>query len=798
MRPPLRDFTLPVLVLTIGVLIAGSGIAGIIRDMAAVLPAQWLSPGRVHTLDMVWWLRRCLAASQCPRPVAALVGSSIAAHGRALWCGLLGITASAAWLGVLRLRSLRLPRSIGSARFASRAELHNLTHRSPGAWFPLGYARRRPLPGHLRCPTAFSAPVTAWAHPVRLPEEDLARHVLIVGLTGAHKTTALTFPVLLEAARAGVSVVALDLKYGEEDSLARVAPEWMRCGRDVLVFAPVDPVSLRWNPLASCRSLGEAHRLASFLFDDADATDPDLLYWVGAERHVCAALIFATATDGNLPTLERLRSLCAAGPGAVHSYVQTHPITQFLTAHLGAYRAMLPKDEAGILQGIASRLDAWSDEAVCRATGGGDDWEQIDFGRLRREPVLLIVGVPQTARSRLRWLCHLFLQDLASCLLRPREPHEEVRVLQVLEELPAWGPLPGLADHLATFRSRHVSVLATIQSEAQGASVYGSDGWAAVAANLVTKIYFTSLADFDAERLSRFLGTALAEDVARSRGWGSGGSRGQEYRRQIPLPLRRPEELQGIGTHEDEILVRCPRLPPARLWCPPFFARPEYRRRVPDLPPSTADLVVYHHLRHRSTQDDPARARGRLSLARALTDCGPPVPLPATAHTQTPSADDLPVAGARDEVAHQPRPNMVAAAEVPDASPAPSSGLGPPDAATVASSATAQDVGLLTQFVERLVSHLAGPWMPGRPRPFVRGVHRIGRLVEVRVDPEVALRLCGGPATTPAIIGRWAALRWVRRVRPVFVLEKRAIEALDASLRRRLADACSPEAGARL
>lgn len=790
MRPPLPDFTLPVLVLTIGVWIAGSGITGITRDISAALPVQRPSPGRVHPPDMAWWLRRCLAVSQCRGPVAGLLGSSIAVHGRVLWCGLLGITAAAAWLGALHIRLLRPPRSIGSARFASRTELHNLTHRSPGAWFPLGYAWRRPLPGCLRHAAAFFSPVMAWAHPVRLPEEDLGRHVLVLGLTGAHKTTSVTFPVLLEAAHAGVSVVALDLKYGEEDSLARVAPEWMRCGRAVLVFAPVDPLSLRWNPLASCRSLGEAHRLASLLFDEGDTADTDPLYWMGAERHVCAALIFAIATDGNLPTLERLRALCAAGPGAVHSYVQTHPVAQFLTVHLGAYLAMLPKDEAGILQGIASRLDAWSDEVVCRATGGGDDWEQIDFGRLRREPLLLIVGVPQTARSRLRWLCRLFLRDLASCLLRPRGPHEEVRVLQVLEELPAWGPLPGLADHLATFRSRHVSVLATIQSEAQGASVYGSDGWAAIAANLVTKIYFASLADFDAERLSRFLGTALAEDVARSRGWGSGGSRGQEHRRQIPLPLRRPEELQGIGTDEEEILVRCPRLPPARLWCPPFFTRPEYRRRVPDFPPSTADLVVYHHLRHLSTQDDPARARGR-----AVNDCGPPAPLPLPPHTQTAGANDLRVAGAHDEVAHHPCPNMVAAVDVPDASLAPASGLRPPDAATVASSATAQDVGLLTRFVERLVNHLTGPRLQDRPRLFVRGVHRIGRLVEVRVDPEVALRLCGDPAATPAIIRRWAALHWVRRVRPVFVLERRAIEALDASLRRRLSDACSPEPG---
>jgi type IV secretory pathway TraG/TraD family ATPase VirD4 len=736
MRPSLKDFALPCLVLIMGISIAGSGTVGILYDMAGALPIRRAPPGGIRPVDAMWWLRGCLVTPGCRVSVRALLATSAAAHARVVWFGCLAALLSTVWLTALRVREQRSRRPIRDARFASSGELRRRMRRSSGAWFPLGYAG------------------VGWSQPIRLPEEAFARHVLVLGLTGAHKTTAVTFPVLLEASHAGVSVVALDLKYGEEDSLARVAPEWRRCGRDVLVFAPVDSVSLKWNPVASCRTLGDAHALAALLFDDADATDPDLLYWVGAERHVCAALIFAVAMDGGPPTLERLRALCAAGPGAMHSYLQTHPVSPSLTAHLGAYRAMLAKDEAGILQGIASRLDPWTDEAVCLATGVGEAWEHIDFRRLRREPALLIVGIPQAARSRLRWLCHLFLRCLAACFLGPREPHEQIRVLQVLEELPAWGPLPGLADHLATLRSRHVSVLATIQSESQGASVYGANGWAAVAANLVTKIYFPSLADPDAESLSRVLGTARMEDVARSRGWGSGGPTGQEHRRQIPVPLQRPEELQGIGWGENEILVRCPGLPPARLWCPPFFARPEYRGRVPDLPPSTADLVVYHHMRYKSIHGTPS-SRDRVPANR-LSNAGP----------------------ASETVA----PPSVEAQDGSD----PESGAG-------AVVATGKDIEALTRFAESLVGHLAGPPPMGDgSRTVARGVRRHGRLVDVRVDPEVALRLCGDPAEASVVLRRWATLRWVRRVRPVFILERRALDALDVTLRRRLVAACSP------
>src|SRR6266550_2989782 len=561
LRPTVMDFALPLTLLTIGVTVGASGVTGVMRDLAAAVPARWPSSAAGRPPETGRWLRGCLADPRCREPAAALLAASLARHRRALGGGLLVGVASAAWLGALRLRSLRPRRSVGDARFASRAELRRLTRRSPGAWFPLGYARRWPLSWRGRPgPALVSRLATAWAQPVRLPEEDLARHVLVVGLTGAHKTTAVVFPVLLEAARAGVSVVALDLKYGEADSLARAAQEWQRRARDVQVFAPLEATTLRWNPLAGCRSIGDAQQLASQLFEDPDPSDADMVYWVGAERHICAVLCCALGADGGPATLGRLRTVCESGPAGVQAYVRAHPQAPMLLARLGAYFAMLPKDQAGILQGIASRLEAWGDEAVREATEVSAPWEQIDLGRLRREPSLLIVGVPQAALGRLRWLCHLFLRNLAAHLLRPREPEEQVRVLLLLEELPGWGALPGLAE------------------------------------NLVTKLYLPSLADVDAERLSRVMGTAAGEDIASSRGWGAAGSRKGEQRRAIPIPLQRPEELRGIGRSPDESLVRFARIPPARLWCPPYYLRPEYAGRIPDRIPKTPELVIYHHL----------------------------------------------------------------------------------------------------------------------------------------------------------------------------------------------------------
>jgi type IV secretory pathway TraG/TraD family ATPase VirD4 len=746
MRWSLRAICIAWLLAGIGM---GASVTGaVLRETGgaihALLAAQGTAPGAAEGGR---WIRACMIAAPCRGTIAGFFGRSVRARLTAIR---ITFAVLGCWTAVALLSLVRLPASrstAGSARYASPGELRRMRGVSRGAWLPLGYLSP---PGFLVRLLRFRATrrvLHALVGPqVRLPADDLARHILVVGLTGAHKTTALTFPVLLEAARQDVSVVALDLKYGEEDSLARAAPEWQRRHRDVLVFAPLDPATLRWSPLDRCRTIGDAYQLSTLLFDEPDPSDPDLIYWLGAERHVCAVMCFALTTDAGPAALGRLRSLCESGPAAVHAYVKAHPAASVLLPRLGAYQAMLPKDQAGILQGIASRLEAWGDDVVCAATGPAAGREMIDLSQVRREPTLLLVGIPQAALGRLRWLCHFFLRDLAACLLRPRSDEERVRVLLILEELPAWGVLPGLADHLATYRSRQVSVLATLQSEVQGEHVYGRDGWAAVAANLVTKFYFPSLADADADRLSRVMGTAAGEDVSRSRGWGRAGIQRGEHRRAIPVPLERPEALRGIGSSPEEILVRFPRMPPARLWCPPYYLRPEYVDLIPEGKITAAHLAVYHHLRYIRAQQDGPAVSPPIAVPGLEEDALPVAPEP------TPSGADPPSPAPRD----------------PPIDPIP-----------------ADDVAALNRLIEALSLRARGD-----PTSIIKAVRSGGRLVEVRFRPEVVAQACHGSDAMHVLGRRWSALRWVRRVRPSFILSKRALDALDPSLLRRLREIC--------
>jgi type IV secretory pathway TraG/TraD family ATPase VirD4 len=736
------------------------------RTIALITDSLGESQVSLGVQALAYQLRACMPLQECREMIGWALHHAIEESTPALWGLAVLAAAMVGWSVWSGMKAPRVPSLAGNARYARLSEIRRLTKRRAGAWLPLGY-----LPGSRLRRRLFRRPLSIWLQrlltgpEVRLPAEDLPRHLLVVGLTGAHKTTAVTLPVLIAAAQEGISVVALDVKHGEADSLARAAPEWERWHRDVLVFAPLEATTLRWNPLDACRTIGDAQQLTAQLFDDPDPSNPDLVYWMGAERHVCAALCFALCMDGSPPTIGRLRTLCEAGPAAVHSYVHAHPRATLLTAKLGAYLAMLPKDQAGILQGIVSRLEAWGDESVCHATAVSSTRERIDLSRLRREPVLLLLGVPQAALGRLRWLCHLFLRDLAAHLLRPRRPEESVRVLLILEELPAWGALPWLADHLATYRSRQVTVLATLQSEAQGESIYGRDGWAAVAANLVTKMYFPSLADADAERLSEAMGTAAGEDIAWSRGWSARGSQRGEHRRSIPVPLQRPEDLRGLGAEPDEVVVRFARAAPARLWCPPYYQRPRYGARLDRLP-RTEELVVYHHLwtlRNWQHDDDP-RWSDRAPASVCAADPPPPVvhrpvrPQPERPRS-TPTKEEL---------------DRQAATRVDAASPC-------------ATSPSPDDIAALHRVLEALLLHAERGH-----QGVIRGMRNGSRLTEVRVPAGEMAEICGSLDSMHEIGRRWSELRWTRRVRPTFVLGRRALGVLDSHLTERLHAVCAP------
>ena len=99
---------------------------------------------------------------------------------------------------------------------------------------------------------------------------------------------------------------------------------------------------------------------------------------------------------------------------------------------------------------------------------------------------------------------------------------------------------------------------------------------------------------------------------------------------------------------------------------------------------------------------------------------------------------------------------------------------------------SSDDVAALHRFLEALVLRVERG-----AQGIVYGVRNGSRLVEVRVPAKVVSEICGRLEAMHEIARRWSELRWVRRVRPTLVLNKRALSLLDAALARRLDAACA-------
>lgn len=94
------------------------------------------------------------------------------------------------------------------------------------------------------------APLQLW-----VPREQFWRHVLIMGPTGAGKTTTLIYGVLYYSAYSPCSVFTVDVKLPGELT-RKFVRHWRRCGRDVVAFAPWTPLeTLAFEPVwAATRS----------------------------------------------------------------------------------------------------------------------------------------------------------------------------------------------------------------------------------------------------------------------------------------------------------------------------------------------------------------------------------------------------------------------------------------------------------------------------------------------------------------------------------------------------------------
>jgi conjugal transfer pilus assembly protein TraD len=207
----------------------------------------------------------------------------------------------------------------------------------------------RPAPGAERRADQVVLGADPKGRTVTLSEDQLSAHALIVGASGAGKTTTL-LRILGEQIAQGRAVVALDLK-GSPTFAADLERAATRAGRPFRLWTLDGPA--RWNPLAH----GNATELKDKLIGSERFSEPH--YRRAAERYVQSAIQVLQAS-GRQPDL--------AGVVALMDPRRLSAVARQLDTPLGErvrdYLESLTADQLSAVRGLGSRLALLSESSA--------------------------------------------------------------------------------------------------------------------------------------------------------------------------------------------------------------------------------------------------------------------------------------------------------------------------------------------------------------------------------------------------------------------------------------------------
>jgi type IV secretory pathway TraG/TraD family ATPase VirD4 len=305
--------------------------------------------------------------------------------------------------------------------------------------------------------------------------DQLSRHLLVVGASGAGKTTGFFNHLMLSAT---VPWIYQDQK--AELPLRQRFPERPVWGLDTRDRRPRSAV---WNPLDEIRGPEDVDVLAALLFPDRPG-DQNLWVVRGARR------IF-----GSLLKLERHDSLQSLAWS-----LENEP-ADALAGRLRAGSAATladPRTRGHYLSELLEVLGPWTSSRIARVTQGRSTVSLEAF--TTRGGYVLGNEAEQELRGPVTTFWGLLFHRLRN------RPPGAAPLLLLLDEFGDAGRIPHMAQALALYRAKNVSLVAGIQSYALMESVYGRE-WKAVRDGFATTFVLTANLDPGlAGRLSRELG----------------------------------------------------------------------------------------------------------------------------------------------------------------------------------------------------------------------------------------------------------------------------------------------------
>jgi conjugal transfer pilus assembly protein TraD len=411
-------------------------------------------------------------------------------------------------------------------------------------------------------------------HQVALSDRQLEAHALIVGASGAGKTTTLT-TILAQQIGRGRPVVAIDMK-GSPAFEAELAAAASAAGRRLIVWRPDGPT--RWNPLAH----GGPTALKDRLMSAERFSEPH--YQRAAERYLQTALTVLATVHPDRPTsLSEVVTVMA--PPRLASLARRAP--RPLASRTGDYLASMTPDQISAAAGLGTRLALLSESVAGPyleppgADPAGRPGPSVDLGAALEGGDVVLFSLNSSTYGKLAaQLGTLAIQDLTSAAGRRLERPgggEPVPATIALDEFSALGA-DNVLSLLARGREAGVSVLLATQelADLERAAPGFRDQVLGITA---LKLAHRQEVDASAVAISRLAGTERVWRETRqlpSLRSGRLASRGTEH--EVEEPVVHPNEIKRLSTGQLVLLSNVPT---------PRVARTTVARAAPPPPPES-------------------------------------------------------------------------------------------------------------------------------------------------------------------------------------------------------------------
>lgn len=493
---------------------------------------------------------------------------------RLLWCSAAGAGLALAMLLVLvvpRRRSLH-----GDARFATRREITDAGLLT-GRGIILG--RIGGLGGQF----------------ITLPGQQ---GVSLSAQPRAGKGVGLVIPNLLTWPG---SVVCVDIK---RENWTLTAGYRARMGQQTILLDFLGTHSWRWDLLGYVgtsldEQINQLQLYGNMLFPDPPTADP---FWAASARSLFLGIgLYLFATPSLPRTIgEILRQGMADDEEGFSAHWRrviqgrmsgTNPLPEQCVRALSDVIDLAPQTASSIRKTFTSRLELWANPLLDAVTSAND----FDLRDLRRRPMSIYLAVRPKDIHRLQPVLSLFFQQaiaLQTDELPEHNPDLKHQVLMLLDEFPALGRIPIIAEASGFLPGYNVRTLMVMQTPSQLREVYGEHASRTLLKTLASRVYFAPKDIEEAEELSKELGTTTVKVKTLSRPVHALGDGGTRRGRSVSVseqkrPLMLPQEVRDMGIRKELIFMEGVR--PILAKKIRYYEIPWMRKRI--LPPPSVPAV---------------------------------------------------------------------------------------------------------------------------------------------------------------------------------------------------------------